>query len=256
MTQALLEGQRLIVTGGGRGIGEAAARLFVEEGARVVVASRTAAEVERVVISINAHHGAGSAHPVVTDVTQEGSVAELVARAQTLLGGIDGVFACAGVGVSTASVIDLDVETFQGAFNANTLSSWLTVRHVARALIAQGTGGSIVTTSSIASVVPQTQAGIYAAAKSAVDRLSRLAAHELGPHQIRVNTIAPGATRTAMLDAWEKKAPGTIQQVSRAAPLGRMAEPREVAEAAAWLLSKRASYVSGVFLLVDGARFA
>lgn len=251
----LLEGRKLLVTGAGRGIGAAAAQLFVEEGAKVLIASRTITELEAVAARIAAIHGQGQVHLLSADVSQRADVERLVAHADDVLGGVDGAFACAGVGSGgKLSVLDLDDADYDASFNANTRSSWLTVQAVARSLIARREPGSIVTTSSIASVMTNTRAGVYAAAKRAVDRLSTLAARELGPHGIRVNVVAPGATRTEMLQAWERQEPGALDQLARTTPLGRLGEPREVAQAAAWLLSERASYVSGAFLLVDGAR--
>lgn len=249
----LLAGKVILVTGAGRGIGAAAARLFAREGARVALASRSPDQLADVARDIEAAGGEAAAFPA--DVSRDGEVAALVERAVERFGRLDGAFACAGLGSGgKASVVDVGEDFYDEIFNANVRTAWLTVKHVAAALVKQGEGGAIVTTSSIASTITNTQAGIYASAKHAVDRLSTVAARELGPRGIRVNTIAPGATRTEMFRKWEENTPGVTEAIARTTPLQRLGEPHEIAEAAAWLLSDRASYVSGAFLLVDGAR--
>lgn len=249
----LLTDKVIVVTGAGRGIGAAAARLFAAEGAAVVLASRSADELAQVAATIEA--AGGRASWLRTDATVDADLRALISFALASHGRIDGAFACAGKGSGgSASVIDIEEEDFDDSFAANTRSAWLTVRHVAKAMIEAGKGGSIVTTSSVASTMTATRGGIYAAAKHAVDRLSTVAARELGPFGVRVNTIAPGATRTEMFASWERNRPGITEEIARTTPLGRIGEAHEIAEAAAWLLSDRASYVSGAFLLVDGAR--
>ncbi|MEO4002066.1 SDR family NAD(P)-dependent oxidoreductase [Mesorhizobium sp. CAU 1732] len=249
----LLTDKVVLVTGGGRGIGAASARLFAAEGAAVVLASRSSDEIAAVAETIEAIGGKASWQRA--DVSVGDEVSALISFVVSRHGRIDGAFACAGMGSGgSGSVLDIEEKDFDASFDANTRSAWLTVKHVSKAMIAAGKGGSIVTTSSIASTMTNTRGGIYAAAKHAVDRISTVAARELGPLGIRVNTIAPGATRTEMFARWEKSKPGITEEIARTTPLGRIGEASEIAEAAAWLLSDRASYVSGAFLLVDGAR--
>lgn len=243
----LLENKIVVVTGAGRGIGAASAKLFAEEGARIVLASRTREQLDGVAQSIREQGGDAVVHR--TDVTEESEVADLFSATIAAYGRIDAIFACAGVESENANILSIDLDSFNHLVEGNLKSTWLTLKYGAPAL---ADGGSIVVTSSIASVITNTRTGIYAATKAAINRLAEVASRELGPRGIRVNTLAPGATRTEMISNWEERVPGVTERLSAATPLGRLAEPREVAEAAAWLLSDRASFVSGAFLLVDG----
>lgn len=243
----LLNNKVIVVTGAGRGIGAAAAELFAEEGAKLVLAARTQSQLDAVAGNIRRRGGEAVVHPA--DVTLDGAVAGLFAAARAAYGRVDGVFACAGVESDNTSALTIDEASYDRLVDGNLKSTWLTLKHAATVL---SDGGALVVTSSIASVITHTRTGVYAATKAAINRLSDVALRELGPRRIRVNTLAPGATRTEMIRNWEERAPGVTQRLAAATPLGRLAEPREVAEAAAWLLSDRASFVNGAFLLVDG----
>lgn len=243
----LLNGKIIVITGAGRGIGAASAKLFAAEGAKVVLASRTREQLDAVAETIRKVGGEAIVHR--TDVTSDAEVAALFSAAIAGYGRVDGVFACAGIESESDSVLTLDTASYDRLADGNLKSTWLTLKHASAVLADKG---SIVVTSSIASVITNTRTGIYAATKAAINRLGEVASRELGPRGIRVNTLAPGATRTEMISSWEERTPGVTQRLSAATPLGRLAEPEEVAEAAAWLLSDRASFVSGAFLLVDG----
>ncbi len=120
------------------------------------------------------------------------------------------------------------------------------------ALMRRGGGGAIVNTSSIGSRRANPALPAYGAMKRALNSLTETAAVNWAGDRIRVNAITPGGTRTEMIDTWEAATPGIVEQMTKSIPLGQMAEPRQTAEAAAWLLSDRASYVTGAILPVDG----
>lgn len=125
------------------------------------------------------------------------------------------------------------------------------MRHEIRAMLTTG-GGSIVNNSSTAGLVATPVAAPYVASKHAVVGMTKAAACEYAPHGIRINAIAPGSTRSEMIDAWLQQNPEVEQMLLNSAPLPRIAEPQEIAEAAAWLCSDRASFVVGTTLSVDG----
>ncbi|WP_327044279.1 SDR family oxidoreductase [Microbispora sp. NBC_01189] len=179
----LLAGKVAFVSGGGRGIGAAAARLFAREGARVLLAARTEDQLKTVTEEIRA--AGGTADHVVCDLADAASVRAAVSRAVDLYG-----------------------------------------RN------------------------PELPA--YAAMKRAVNSLTESAAVTYGPEGIRVNAIAPGNTLTEMIREWEARSPGLQERLTAMTPLRRGADPAEIAEAAAWLLSDRSSFVTGAVLRVDG----
>ncbi len=120
------------------------------------------------------------------------------------------------------------------------------------ALMGQGGGGAIVNTSSIGSRRSNPELPAYGAMKRALNSITETAAVTWGRDQIRVNGISAGGTTTEMIDSWEAASPGVVEQINAGIPLGRMAEPREIAEVAAWLLSDRAPIVTGAILPADG----
>lgn len=152
------------------------------------------------------------------------------------------------LGARCCSTSDEDVDR---QFAVNFRSHW-TAMNAEAALMRGNGGGAIVNTSSIGSRRANPALPAYGAMKRALNSLTESAAVSWAGDRIRVNGIAPGGTATEMIDAWEAATPGIVERISTSTPLGRMAEPREVAEAAAWLLSDRAAWVTGVILPVDG----
>jgi NAD(P)-dependent dehydrogenase (short-subunit alcohol dehydrogenase family) len=142
-------------------------------------------------------------------------------------------------------------ENVDEQFAVNFRAHW-TAMNAEAALMRSNGGGAIVNTSSIGSRRANPALPAYGAMKRALNSITETAAVTWGPQGIRVNGITPGGTATEMIDAWEVATPGIVEQITRAIPLGRMAEPREVAEVAAWLLSDRASMVTGAIVPVDG----
>src|SRR3954452_10184259 len=245
----LLTGKIVFITGASRGIGAAAARLFASEGAAVVLAARSTDALQRIVAGIRADGGVADA--VTVDLADRASIRAAVDRVEQLHGRLDGAFNN-GAAIQRPGPLDTtsddDVEE---QFAVNFRAHW-TAMTAEAALMRRGGGGAIVNTSSIGSRRANPALPAYGAMKRALNSITETAAVTWAGDGIRVNGITPGGTATEMIDAWEAATPGIVEQVKASSPLGRMAEPREVAEVAAWLLSDRASMVTGAIVPVDG----
>ncbi|WP_444963017.1 SDR family NAD(P)-dependent oxidoreductase [Nocardiopsis sp. M1B1] len=245
----LLTGKVVLITGASRGIGAAAARLFAREGAAVVLAARGTDALRRIVTEIRAD--GGDAEAVTMDLADRASIRAAVGRVEELHGRLDGAFNN-GAAVQQPGPLDTtseeDVET---QFTVNFRGQWTAMTAEAELMRRNG-GGTIVNTSSVGSRRANPALPAYGAMKRALNSITESAAVTWARQGIRVNGITPGGTATEMLDAWEAVSPGVIEHNRAATPLGRLAEPREVAEVAAWLLSDRASMVTGAIVPVDG----
>jgi NAD(P)-dependent dehydrogenase (short-subunit alcohol dehydrogenase family) len=239
----MLNDKIALVTGAGRGIGAAAARLFAREGATVVLAARTEAELKAVAEDIP------GASYVVADLGETASIDHAVATVLDRHGRLDVAFNNAGVGVPPHPIADFPEDDFDLVLRVNLKGVFYAVSAEVKAMTA---GGAIVNTSSVGSLRGNPALPAYGAAKRAVNSITESAAVTYGPAGIRVNAIAPGLTITEMVEDWNRNDPGVIDRIVAGTPLGRAAQPAEVAEAAAWLLSDRASFVTGVVLPVTG----
>ncbi|MCU1529466.1 MAG: Short-chain dehydrogenase/reductase [Frondihabitans sp.] len=246
----LLTGKVIFVTGASRGIGAAAAQLFASEGASVLLAARNTAALDTLVAQIRTT--GGTADAVAMDLSDRANIRAAVDRVEQLHGRLDGAFNNGGVNQQHVGPLDTTSdEEIDEQFTVNFRSHWVAMVAEA-ALMRKSGGGAIVNTSSIGSrrAVPPLPA--YGAMKRALNSLTETAAVTWAAEGIRVNGITPGGTATEMMDEWEKKSPGIIAANNAASPIGRMATALEVAEVAGFLLSDRASAVTGAIVPVDG----
>jgi NAD(P)-dependent dehydrogenase (short-subunit alcohol dehydrogenase family) len=239
-----------VVTGGASGLGEATARLMVAEGGSVVVADLLVERGRAVAASLGA-----AATFVPCDVTVESQVAAALDAAVASFGRLDGVFANAGIVGAAGPIAETDMDNYDRTMAVLLRGVFMTVKHAARALIAQGQGGAIVCTSSVAGVQGGLGPHVYTVAKTGVIGLARGAGAELAQHGIRVNAVAPGSIPTGMT---AHVMTGNADDVERAAeamaktsPLKRAPHANDIAEAVLYLMSDGGSYVNGQCIVVD-----
>ena len=242
-----LEGKTALITGGARGQGAAEAALFAEEGANVVLTDVLDEEGERTADIIGGtflHH----------DVSSEEEWAAVVARTVELHGGLDVLVNNAAI-YSPSSLLETEPDEYRRVIEVNQVGVYLGMRAVAQVMIERG-GGSIVNISSGAGMRAGSGGFAYTASKWAVRGMTRSAAVRLGPHGIRVNSIHPGFTDTAMLGQTRIVQRGNLDAVVGRIPLGRIGQPEEVARLALFLASDESAYSTGSEFIVDGGSLA
>ena len=250
----LLDNKVILVTGGTSGIGRASAELFAREGAKVALTGRRAAEGEEVVAAIK--KAGGSAVFIQADLTQISTIAGVIDATVANFGRLDGAFNNAGVS-GGGPIETLDEATWDRIVDTNLKATFFALKAEAAQMKKQG-HGAIVFNSSVLAQISAPGLSIYSASKGGVDALTRAAAVELGPFNIRVNSVNPSITRTPMTTARiTKNADGSeAHPLAVNIPLRRLAEPQEMAQVALFLLSDRASYVNGQSIVVDGGQSA
>ncbi len=247
-----MAGKVCLVTGGGSGIGRAAALKMAEEGASaVVIAGRREGELEATAAACR--NFGSQALALRTDVTLEDEVERLIKIALDRFGRLDATFNNAGVQERRAPLEQQGRAVYDDVFDGNVRSVFYCLRHQLRAMFARGQGRIVVNTSVSGVRNPNPGLSLYSASKAAVISLVRTAALEAVPRGVSVNAVAPGRVVTDMM---LRSGVGDMASVAAGLPLRRMGKPEEVAEAVVWLLSDAASYVVGHVLATDGGFLA
>jgi NAD(P)-dependent dehydrogenase (short-subunit alcohol dehydrogenase family) len=248
ISQPPLAGKVILVVGASAGIGADAARVLAADGAALMLVARS--EAPLAVLAKELESAGYEAAYTTGDVSHAADVARFVDETIERFGRLDGAFNNAAM--TQAGRLDtVSEEDFDRIMAVNVRGTWLCIREEVRAMLGQGCG-SIVNMSSIGGLRGSSGMGAYQASKHAVVGLTRTAAHDFGPLGIRVNVIAPGPTETPMLAQTRLAIPGGVEARIAATPLRKAGTGAEVGAVAAFLLSDRASHLSGVVLPVDG----
>jgi len=251
----MLAGRIAIVTGAGKGIGEAVAYRFAREGATVVAAQRSAEDGDAVVAGVTREGGRALSIP--TDVRDETSVEQLVARTIETFGRVDILVNNAGVGIRR-TVTESTMDEWDEVMEPNVRGVFLCMKHGIRAMTEQGSG-SVINMASVASFVGFPRDAAYCASKGAVLMLTRQAALDYAPMGIRVNAICPGFIDTPMLRYYCDQQPdpdAAWREVLAQHPMGRVGTPEDVAGAAVFLAGDDSTWMTGSALTVDGGLLA
>ncbi|MBI1256012.1 MAG: glucose 1-dehydrogenase [Chloroflexi bacterium] len=247
------EGKVALVTGGGSGIGQAAALAFARRGATVVITGRRAEAGAETVRLIEAEGCEGTF--IQADVTKEAEVKALIDQIIQRFGRLDYAFNNAGGGSKFGSMVDMTEADWTESLDSNLKSVWLSLKYELPQIAKQG--GAIVNNASVVAQRGQPMTSFYAAAKAAVVSLTKSAAIEFAPKGVRVNAVSPAIIETAMTERLASIVSGGATSDPKAQfganyPLGRVGEPREIADAVVWLCSDEASFVTAQEFTIDG----
>jgi NAD(P)-dependent dehydrogenase (short-subunit alcohol dehydrogenase family) len=245
-----LTGKVAVITGSSRGIGRAIAERMAEHGAKVVVSSRKAAACEEVAKSINEHHGAGAATVIPANISSKDDLQNLVNVTNEQLGQIDVLVCNAASNPYYGPMADITDEQLRKVLDNNIVSNHWLISFVVPQMIARK-DGAVIIVSSVGGLRGTPVLGAYAISKAADFQLARNLAIEYGPHNVRVNCIAPGLIKTDFARAlWDN--PETLKNYSGKTPLRRIGQPDEIAGAVVFLASAAGSFVTGQNIVVDG----
>jgi NAD(P)-dependent dehydrogenase (short-subunit alcohol dehydrogenase family) len=250
LVQLSFENRTYLVTGGGSGIGKGVATGLVAAGASVMIVGRNPDRLASAVKDIEVLKAAGSIRYEPTDITNEEETARAVDAATAWHGRLHGVVHCAGGSETIGPITQIDSEAWRRTVDLNVNGTMYVLKHAARELV-RGGGGSFVGISSIAASNTHRWFGAYGVTKSAVDHMMMLAADELGPSWVRVNSVRPGLIRTDLVVPITES-PELSADYRLCTPLPRAGEVEDVANLAMFLLSDAASWITGQCINVDG----
>lgn len=249
-----IQGLATLVTGGGSGIGEAAAAKLAADGAHVTICGRTEHKLIGAVDRIAAVAADGvTVQHVVADVTSEDDVQAAVAAAAAVTGRLDGLFACAGGSTGMGPLATANVDDIRSTMELNYIGTFLCLKHGGAQMAKQGGGGSIVGCSSHAGQDPMRYLGGYGGAKAGLDHLCRVSADEMGRFGVRVNSVQPGIVATELMGAITGGG-ALLDDYLPQIPLGRVGEPEEIAEMVRFLIGPESSWITGQAFAVDGGQ--
>ncbi len=250
-----LAGRAALVTGGTSGIGLAAARRLARDGAAVMIVGRDAGRLDAALASLRADVPGATLAGCVADVTDADAIAAAVDEAAGLASRLDALVASAGIDGPGLDVLDLDPVAFARILEVNVRGLFLAGQAAARRMAADSRGGSIVLLASVNGLAAEVGFADYNASKGGAVLLARSMARDLAGRGVRVNAVCPGYTRTPMTEA-PLADPVALRAILAGIPLGRVAEPDEIAAVIAFLISDESSYVTGSAIVVDGGRTA
>ena len=245
-----LKGQVAIVTGSSRGIGRAIAERLAEHGAKVAISSRNQASCDEVAAALNARHGAGTAIAVAANISRKEALQALVDQTMAAFGRIDTLVCNAASNPYYGPMAGIADEQFRKILDNNIVSNHWLIQMVAPQMTARR-DGSIIIVSSIGGLRGSPVIGAYCISKAADMQLARNLAVELGPHNVRVNCIAPGLIKTDFAKAlWDN--PDALAARNAETPLRRIGDPDEIAGAAVYLAAPASRFMTGQSLVIDG----
>ena len=245
-----LKGKVAVITGSSKGIGKAIAERMAEQGARVVISSRKAGPCEELAAAINLRYGAGTAISIPANISSKEQLKHLIDDTNQQFGKIDVLVCNAASNPYYGPMAGIEDEQFRKIFDNNVMSNHWLINFVAPQMI-ERKDGAIIIVSSIGGLRGTPVIGAYGISKAADMQLARNLAHEYGPHNIRVNCIAPGLIKTDFAKAlWEDGE--MLKKRTATTPLRRIGEPDEIAGAAVFLASQAGSFMTGQALVIDG----
>ena len=245
-----MSGKVALITGSSRGIGKAIAEAMAEQGAKVVISSRKPGPCQEVAADLNGKHGDGTAISVPANISSKDELQNLVDETRKAFGKIDVLVCNAASNPYYGPMEDIGDEQFEKILSNNIISNHWLIQMVAPEM-KERKDGAIVIISSIGGLKGSPVIGAYNISKAADFQLARNYAIELGPHNIRVNCVAPGLIKTDFARAlWEN--PENAERIEKGTPMRRIGDPEDIAGAAVFLASKAGAYMAGQSIVVDG----